>query len=99
MMSSLTPPDGGQVMTATAQTKPTVFENVPVKLVLRDHFAGLAMQALIVRGSVGRYHDNSIVHYAECRGDDVFSFDDLARDAYLAADAMLAERQKERPGE
>jgi hypothetical protein len=49
---------------------------------LRDHFAGLAMQALIPL-----WWDEN----------DIFDTPAIADDAYKMADAMLAERAKEKP--
>lgn len=57
-------------------------------IALRDHFAGLAMQALYVSGIVwettGKERDKESLSLIE----------ELACDAYQLADAMIAERNK-----
>ena len=57
----------------------TLFRTFSFKgLELRDYFAAKAMQALITS-----MHEHDISEYSE-----------IAHDAYLAADAMLAERER-----
>jgi hypothetical protein len=88
----LSPPDGGQVMTAKLPHSATCIENAPVVLNLRDHFAGLAMQGMLSCQDFMNELSGLCGSQNEARAE-------IAKLAYRQADAMLAERQKERPGE
>ena len=58
------PLSNGNVLTAQRQLRPNVTENIPVVLCLRDHFAGLAMQALLPRQTVPDFREVASRAYA-----------------------------------
>ena len=77
----------------------------PVKMTLRDHFAGLALQALIAARSRLPNNDWRSTAWMMLYGTDAYTKkhadgspetwrSDIACDAYELADAMLAERDK-----
>jgi len=102
--------DGGpayptrQIHLGTDQNGAAVFQAERTGMSLRDHFAGLAMQAMVNcyrQGCTSRNDNNDgndetgvfDQSFVEGRGDVA----ETARAAYILADAMIAERNRNEP--
>lgn len=93
------PNDGGPAFPTDHSSDPE-YTNMQGGMSLRDHFAGLAMQALITaRTQTTKYHDNGGT--VESQTDTNLSLTDepsdeplgLSADAYWIADAMIHTRK------
>ena len=85
--------DGGPAFPIVAEdTIYTVFER---GMSLRDHFAAKAMHAELTTCGVPGEACEALVEAA--RRDGIDPVRKIARNAYEVADAMIAEREKERP--
>ena len=76
-------PDGTPVAGPAPEPKLPKIQPMASNMTLRDWFAGMAMQSFI------RNLEQAVCPYAP---------EDIARDGYMVADAMLAERQRVQDG-